>query len=87
MNVATYTNRGTAVTVKGVTQSVTNTSGDTAFLPDNTVIYTNLVVTNGMLEMHLVTGWDSTHGATNNARVTSMALNSSCSSMDRIFCP
>ena len=66
MNVATYTNRGTAVTVQGVTQSVTNTSGDTQFLPDNTVVYTNLVVTNGTLAMHLVAGWDPQHGATNN---------------------
>ena len=31
MNVATYTNRGTAVTVKGVTQSVTNRRGTRPF--------------------------------------------------------
>ena len=34
-------------------------------MPDNTVVYTNLVVTNGTLEMHMVAGWDSAHGATN----------------------
>jgi hypothetical protein len=66
MCVANYTNRGTAVTVQGVTRSVTNTSGDAYFLPDNTVIYTNLLVTNGVLAMHLVPGWDPAHGATNN---------------------
>ena len=45
-------NRGTTITVKGVPKSIANAQ-DMFFLPDNTVIYTNLVVTNGMLEMHL----------------------------------
>ena len=45
-------NRATTITVKGVPISIANAQ-DMFFLPDNTVIYTNLVVTNGMLEMHL----------------------------------
>ena len=47
-----YADRGTTVTVQGASHSITNAQ-DVSLLPDNTVIYTNLVVTNGMLEMHL----------------------------------
>jgi hypothetical protein len=47
-----YADRGTTVTVQGVSQSITNAQ-DVALLPDNTVIYTNLLVTNGMLELHM----------------------------------
>ena len=47
-----YANRGTIFTVKGVSQSVTNVQ-DVFLLPDNTVIYTNLLVTNGTLEVHM----------------------------------
>jgi hypothetical protein len=47
-----YADRGTTVTVLGASQSITNAQ-DVSLLPDNTVIYTNLVVTNGMLEVHL----------------------------------
>jgi hypothetical protein len=46
-------NRGTIFTVQGVSKSVTNAQ-DVFLLPDNTVIYTNLVVTNGILEVHMV---------------------------------
>jgi hypothetical protein len=47
-----YADRGATVTVQGVAKSVVNAQ-DVSFLPDNTVIYTNLLVTNGILEMHL----------------------------------
>ena len=47
-----YADRGTTVTVQGVSHSITNAQ-DVTLLPDNTVIYTNLLVMNGMLEMHL----------------------------------
>jgi hypothetical protein len=43
---------GTTITVNGVSHSVTNAQ-DLVFLPDNTVIYTNLVVTNGTLAVTL----------------------------------
>ncbi len=44
---------GTTFTVNGVSQSVTNAQ-DLVFLPDNTVIYTNVVVTNGTLAVTMV---------------------------------
>jgi hypothetical protein len=47
-----FADRGTTVTVQSVPQSVVNAQ-DVSFLPDNTVIYTNLLVTNGILAMHL----------------------------------
>jgi hypothetical protein len=48
-----YSGRGTTITINGVSQSVTNKQ-DVLFMPgDNTVIYTNIVVTGGTLEMHL----------------------------------
>jgi hypothetical protein len=46
-------NLGTIFTVNGVSQSVTNAQ-DIAFLPDNTVVYTNVMVTNGTLEVTMV---------------------------------
>ena len=46
-------NRGIIFTVQGVSKSVTNAQ-DVFLLPDNTVIYTNFVVTNGTLEVHMV---------------------------------
>ena len=51
---ASYANRGTAFTVKGVTQYCTNAQ-DTYLLPDNTVVYSNLLV-NGTLEVDLAPG-------------------------------
>ena len=52
-----YADRATAFTVLGVTQIVTNEQ-DVNFAPDNTVIYTNVVVMNGTLEVAMtpVTG-------------------------------
>ena len=48
-----YSGRGTTITINGVSQSVTNKQ-DVLFMPgDNTVIYTNIVVTGGTLEMYL----------------------------------
>ena len=47
-----YVNRGITFIVNGVSQSVTNVQ-DVSFLPDNTVIYTNLLVTNGSLEVDM----------------------------------
>ena len=44
---------GAIFTVNGVSQSVTNAQ-DLVFLPDNTVVYTNLVVTNGTLKVNMV---------------------------------
>ena len=44
---------GTIFTVNGVSQSVTNAQ-DITFLPDNTVIYTNVMVTSGTLEVNMV---------------------------------
>jgi hypothetical protein len=44
---------GTIFTINGVSQSVTNAQ-DIAFLPDNTVVYTNVMVTNGTLEVTMV---------------------------------
>jgi hypothetical protein len=48
-----YANLGTTFTVNGVSQSVTNAQ-DVVFLPDNTVVYTNLVVMNGTLAVTMV---------------------------------
>ena len=59
-----WANRGTTFTVQGVSQSVTNAQ-DAFLLPDNTVIYTNLVVTNGTLEVHMTPGWTLAQGSTN----------------------
>ena len=47
-----YSDRGTTVTVQGASHSITNAQ-DVALLTDNTVVYTNLLVTNGVLEMHM----------------------------------
>jgi hypothetical protein len=44
---------GTIFTVNGVSQSVINAQ-DITFLPDNTVVYTNVMVTNGILEVTMV---------------------------------
>jgi hypothetical protein len=44
---------GTTFTVNGVGQSVINAQ-DSVFLPDNTVVYTNVVVTNGTLNVTMV---------------------------------
>ena len=44
--------RGITFTVNGVSQSVTNVQ-DVSLLPDNTVIYTNLLVLNGSLEVDM----------------------------------
>ncbi|MGB7749563.1 MAG: LamG-like jellyroll fold domain-containing protein [Verrucomicrobiia bacterium] len=44
---------GTTFTVQGISQSVINAQ-DAVFLPDNTVIYTNLMVTNGTLEVDMM---------------------------------
>ncbi len=44
---------GTTFTVNGVGQSVINAQ-DGVFLPDNTVVYTNVVVTNGKLNVTMV---------------------------------
>jgi hypothetical protein len=51
-----YANRGTIFTVQGVSQAVTNAQ-DTYFLPDNTVVYSNLLVTSGSLEVDMQPGW------------------------------
>ena len=51
---ASYANRGTAFTVNGVTQYCTNAQ-DTYLLPDNTVVYSNLLV-NGTLEVDMAPG-------------------------------
>ena len=48
-----YADHGTIFTVYGGSQSVTNAQ-DAVFLPDNTVIYTNLLVTNGKLEVDMM---------------------------------
>ncbi len=48
-----YAGCGTIFTVNGVSQSVTNAQ-DADFLPDNTVIYTNLLLTNGKLEVDMM---------------------------------
>jgi hypothetical protein len=50
--VGAYVDRGITFTVNGVSQSVTNVQ-DVNFLPDNTVIYTNLLVSNGSLEVDM----------------------------------
>jgi hypothetical protein len=44
---------GTTFTVNGVGRSVINAQ-DSVFLPDNTVVYTNVVVTNGTLNVTMV---------------------------------
>ena len=49
-----WVNRGTIFTVNGVSQSVINVQ-DSFFLPDNTVIYTNVLVSNGSLEVDMAT--------------------------------
>ena len=60
-----YANRGTTFTVQGVSQSVINAQ-DTFLLPDNTVVYSNLLVNSGSLEVDMAPGWDATMGSTNN---------------------
>jgi hypothetical protein len=50
-----YANRGTTFTVQGVSQSVINAQ-DTLLKPDNTVFYTNLLVTSGTLEVDMAPG-------------------------------
>ena len=50
--VGSYVDRGITFTVNGVSQSVTNVQ-DVSLLPDNTVIYTNLLVLNGSLEVDM----------------------------------
>jgi hypothetical protein len=45
--------RSTIFTVNGVSQSVTNAQ-DAVFLPDNTVIFTNVLVSNGRLEVDMM---------------------------------
>jgi hypothetical protein len=60
-----YADRGTTFTVLGVSQSTTN-SQDVQLLPDNTVIYTNLAVTNGTLEVDMIPGWCPKFDGTNN---------------------
>jgi hypothetical protein len=67
--VGSYVDRATAITVytNGVsagTQNVTNAQ-DTFFLPDNTVVYSNLLVTSGSVEVHMIPGPGSIHGSTN----------------------
>jgi hypothetical protein len=47
-----YVDRGITFTVDGVSQSVINVQ-DVSLLPDNTVIYTNLLVLNGSLEVDM----------------------------------
>ena len=59
-----WANRGIAFSVQGVSQSVTNAQ-DLSFLPDNTVVYSNLLVTSGTLEVHMTPGWTAQYGATN----------------------
>jgi hypothetical protein len=48
-----YANRGTIFTVNGVSQSVTNAQ-DIVILPDNTAIFTNVLVSNGRLEVDMM---------------------------------
>ena len=48
-----WVNRGITFTVDGVSQSITNVQ-DSFFLPDNMVLYTNLVVIGGSLEVDMV---------------------------------
>ncbi len=48
-----YADRGTIFTVNGVNQSVTNAQ-DAVFLPDNTVIFTNVLVSNERLEVDMM---------------------------------
>ena len=50
--VGAYVDRGITFIVNGVSQSVTNVQ-DVSLLPDNTVIYTNLLVLNGSLEVDM----------------------------------
>jgi hypothetical protein len=52
-----FADHATAFTVQGVTQSVTN-SQDLNFGPDNSVVYTNLLVTNGTLAVAMIPVWD-----------------------------
>jgi hypothetical protein len=60
-----YADRGTTFTVQGVSQSATNAQGS-FLLPDNTVIYTGLVVTNGTLDVNMIPGWCPKFDGTNN---------------------
>jgi hypothetical protein len=60
-----YADHGTTFTVQGISQSVTNAQ-DAQLLPDNTVIYTNLVVTNGTLEVDMIPGWCPKYNSTNS---------------------
>ena len=60
----TWANRGTTFTVNGLSQSVTNAQAET-FRPDNTVIFTNIVVTGGTLEVHMFPSYTPTYPGTN----------------------
>jgi hypothetical protein len=72
--IGAYTNRGTTFTVNGASQSVTNVQ-DVSFLPDNMVIYTNVLVTNGSLQVDMASvlvvpgNTNSTEGAFNGAQL------------------